>query len=96
MLIDSRQRLLNAAENCQKIEIGGTEIKQISSTKSLGVLIDENLCWNEQIDSIRAIGMIRRAKPYVNFDTLNLIYQSLVLPYFDHCSIWCGETVMKH
>ena len=44
----------------------------------------------------RAIGMIRRAKPYVKIDTLKLMYQSLVLPYFDYCSlVWanCSQTL---
>ena len=40
--------------------------------------------------------MIRRAKPYVKTDTLKLMYQSLVLPYFDYCSlVWanCSQTL---
>ena len=69
--------------------------------KSLGVIIDKNLCLKEHIDSIsttlsRAIGMIGRAKPYVNTDTLKLMYQSLVLACFDYCSlVWanCSQTL---
>ena len=90
MIIGSRQKLSNTATaNDVMLEINGSEIKQVATTKSLGVLIDENLYWTEQIDSIstkasRVIGMIRRGKPYSS-DTLKLMYQSLVLPYFDYC-----------
>ena len=57
--------------------------------------------WKEQIDSIstkasRAIGVIRRTKKYVKQDTLNVMYHSLVLPYFDYCSfVWgnCSQTL---
>ena len=102
MMIGSRQKLASTAtENSVKLEINGKVIKRVAITKSLGVLVDENLSWNEQIDSVnakvsRAIGMIRRAKPYVTSDTLKLMYQSLVLPYFDYCSlVWrnCNETL---
>ena len=69
-------------------------MKQVYSKKTLGVLIDDNLCWNEQIDNIskkvsKGIGMLRRAKPFVSFETLKYIYQALVQPP------WFGETVGK-
>ena len=102
MIIGSRQRISKIPDDCQtKIEIGCKEVKRVTSTKSLGVIIDDKLCWNEQIDGIstkasRAIGIIRRAKPYVKKDSLEVMYQSLVLPYFDYCSlVWsnCNQTL---
>ena len=64
-------------------------------------MIDENLAWKENIDNLRvkvsrAIGVIRRAKKYVKQDALKLMYNSLVLPYFDYCSlVWnnCSQTL---
>ena len=44
----------------------------------------------------KAIEIIRHAKPYVKKESLELMYQSLVLPYFDYCSlIWgnCNQTL---
>jgi uncharacterized protein YutE (UPF0331/DUF86 family) len=38
--------------------------------------------------------MLRRAKPFVSFETLEYIYQALVQPSFDYCSM-VGETVAK-
>ena len=62
-----------------KIAIRGHEVKQVLTTKSLGIIIDKDLCWKEHIDTIskrvsRAIAMIRRAKPYVNTGCLKLMY----------------------
>ena len=100
--VGSRQKLQNTVMSSNiNIAIGGNEVKQVLTTKRLGVIIDKNLCWKEHIDSIstrvsRAIGMIRLAKTYVNTDTLKLMYQSLVLPYFDYCSlVWanCSQTL---
>ena len=102
MLIGSYKRITNVQnENTMEIKIGNKEINRTKSTKSLGVIIDEHLVWKEHIDSIsikasRAIGVIRRAKKYVRQDTLELMYHSLVLPYFDYCSlVWnnCSQTL---
>ena len=45
------------------IFIGGNKLIRVYVKKSLGTLIDENLCWNEQIDNIgkkvsKGIGML--------------------------------------
>jgi hypothetical protein len=42
MLIGSRQRLAGI-DNEPTINIGGENLRRISKTKSLGILIDENL-----------------------------------------------------
>ena len=77
----------------------GKLLKQVYSKKTLGVLIDDNLCWNEQIDNIskkvsKSISMLRRAKPFVSFETLKYIYQALVQPSLITAP-WFGETVAK-
>ena len=69
--------------------------------KTLGVIIDENLCWDKQIENVskkisKGIGMIRRVKPFVSIGTLTYLYQALIQPHFDYCSmVWgnCGKTL---
>ena len=66
----------------------------------MGILIDENLNWNQQIDNIskkfsQGIGILRRAKHYISQQSLVTLYKSLVQPYFDYCSlVWgnCNQT----
>ena len=66
-------------------------IKQVSTAKSLGVHIDENLIWECHINElskkiasgIRAIERIRYSVPY---KTLLSIYNSLVQPHLNYCS----------
>ena len=102
MIIGSYKRISNLQKEDEiKIRIGDNEIKRVKTTKSLGIVIDENLAWKENIDNLsvkvsRAIGVIRRAKKYVKQDALKLMYNSLVLPYFDYCSlVWnnCSQTL---
>ena len=51
MLIGSRQKLNNLPAP-PAVEINGTHINQLHSTKSLGIVIDENLTWVNHIDTL--------------------------------------------
>ena len=95
MLIGSRQRLAGI-DSEPIINIGGKNLSRVSKTKSLGILMDENLNWNDQIDNIskkasKGIGILRRAKKYISQQSLLTIYHSLVQPYFDYCSLVRGN-----
>ena len=66
MLIGSWQRLAGI-DSEPIINIGEKNLRRVSKTKSLGIFIDENLNWNDQIDNIskkasKGIGILRRAK----------------------------------
>ena len=94
MIICTRQRLSRNSDD-PKIQIGGIGLKRVSVTKSLEILVDENLNWNQQIDNIskkvsKGIGILRRVKQYISRQSLETIYESLILPHFDYCSIWFG------
>ena len=52
MIIGSRQRLRNHDANNLNICVDNTQIKRVQHTKSLGVTIDENLTWKNQVDNI--------------------------------------------
>jgi len=66
-------------------------IKQVSTVKSLGAHIDENLIWECHINElskkiasgIRAIERIRYSVPY---KTLLSIHNSLVQPHLNYCN----------
>ena len=51
MLIGSRQRL-STFDKSPSLSIDDKSIKHLSSTKFLGVHIDENLSWNVHIETI--------------------------------------------
>ena len=93
MIVGSRQRLSQLPTNL-KIEVGGSTIKRVNKTKTLGVIVDEHLAWNNQIENIvskvtKGIGMMRRIKQYVPKPTLIKICNAIVLSHFDYCSmVW--------
>ena len=96
MIIGSRQKLNSIGTNTTNISIAGEQIKRVESTKSLGIIIDEQLKWEEhnskQCKTISArIGMLRRARDFVTQDVLITMYNSLVFPHFTYCStVWHG------
>ena len=100
MLIGSRQRLRSFVHS-PSLKIGGAQISQVPSTKSLGIYIDENFTWNVHIENLSkkiafGIGALKRIRPFVPHRTLRFIYNSLEKPYFDYCNVvWgnCNKTL---
>ena len=102
MLIGSRQKLSTLSESLE-LSIDNVPIKQVFTTKSLGILIDDNMAWHSHIGKLSkkiasSIGAIKRIKPFVSPEILHYIYNALVQPHFDYCSIvWgnCGKTLSE-
>ena len=91
MIIGSRHNL-GKIDKDPVIKIGSETVNQVHTSKSLGVIIDDKLKWKDQIDSIskkvsRGIGAIKLIKPYVPKKCLSQVYNALVQPYFDYCSL---------
>ena len=100
MVIGSRQRL-STFDRSPALKIDNVLIKQVGSTKSLGVHVDEHLTWNTHISHISkkiasGIGAIKRCRPFAPTEALVCAYNAIVQPHFDYCDIvWgnCGETM---
>ena len=80
MLIDFRQKLSTLSESLELL-IDNVPIKQVSTTKSLGILIDDNMTWHTHIDKLSkkiasGIGAIKRIKPFVSPEILHYIYNA--------------------
>ena len=101
-LIGSRQRLSQVSAD-PILSIGYEGIKRVSSTKTLGVVVDEWIIWSDHVDKVakkaaKGIGMLRRSKHLFDRDTLKTIYNAFVLPHFDYCSlVWnnCSKTLQN-
>ena len=57
-------------------------------------MIDESLIWNAQVDKITGkvtsgLGILRRLRDIVDYQTLIITYVSIIQPHFDYCSqVW--------
>ena len=77
MLIGSRQKLSTLSSQ-PELSIDNVPIEKVTSVKSLGIFIDENLRWQMHIDKLSikiASGMeaIKRIKDFVPTPTLHCI-----------------------
>ena len=77
MLIGSRQ-ILRTLPRAPNLCLDGVPIDQVSSAKSLGVYIDENLSWNTHIDQLSKkissrIGALKRIRSFVPPVTLHSV-----------------------
>ena len=100
LLIGSRQRL-STFHNPPSLMIDGAPITHVTSTKSLGVHIDQTLSWNVHVENLckkiaSGIGALKRVRSFVPHETLQSIFMSLVQPHVDYCNSvwgWCGKTL---
>ena len=96
MIIGSRQKISRG----EKIEIyiDNEIIKQADNQKLLGVVIDQTLSWDNQVNIValniaRRITLLTLLSKYVGKDSLNQYYNSYILPIFDYgCLIWGSNT----
>ena len=75
-----------------KISIGSQNISRVKETKTLGVLVDENITWKNHIVATckkisKTIGMMRRVKSVISNESLKRLYRASVLPHFHYCSL---------
>ena len=101
MIIGSKKRLGLVA--CDPIiNVGNLKINRVETTKSLGLMIDESLNWSAHVDHIfkkvaSGLAILRKVREILDFDTLIIIYQSIIQPYFDYCAqVWgcLGKTLV--
>ena len=76
------------------LQISGKCIKQETHTKFLGVIVDEEISWNKQIDYVtrkmsKYIGVLYKARHCLSLDILLNLYYNLIYPYISYCTlIW--------
>ena len=105
MLISTKQKgsSLRSRNEALELKIRENELDVVQKTKYLGVQIDCNLDWKDQIKAVstkvsRAIGYLRRAKSFLPMASLKTLYTGIVEPHFRYCCfVWgcAGSTVIN-
>ena len=98
MIFASSRKKLNYSK---KLYIGDDEVSVVNHTKFLGTIIDQNLRWTNHISYIKkkiakGIGILSKARKYLNSDSLKTLYHSFIYPYLDYCiEVW-GSACITH
>ena len=91
MFIASRQKV-STIPGEPSVVTSENRIERVGTYKCLGLGLDESWTWEYPISPIvskvsMVLGVLRRLKPLLPKSTLVLIYNSLIQPHFDYCSI---------
>ena len=84
------------SQNELMLLINGKPISKVDECKFLGVFIDSSLTWRTHIHKMitkisQSIGIIGRAKGFMNPTQLALLYNTMVLPHLQYCIINWGN-----
>ena len=80
-----------------KLLIDGQNINEVQKTKFLGIIIDNQMTWKWHINYIagkiaRGIGMLIKARQFLNKVGLMSLYYSFIYPYLTYCNHIWGAT----
>lgn len=95
MVIGSRQRLAKIKDCDLNIHINGVRLKRVHSLKHLGVIIDENMTWHDQVNNIKkkvlsGLYMLKKGRDLFPMQTQSLIFKSVIAPHIDYCDVIWG------
>ena len=101
-MVIGTEQMLTQMGSISKIKIGSSYLKRVVKTKSLALIIDDNLRWEEHIDYIcsktkRSIGIISRTKGVIPTGSSIQLYKSLVEPCFRYGNtVWglCNDNLI--
>ena len=84
-----------------KLKINGENIKQVNSTKFLGIIIDSKLTWKQHIAHIqhkisKTTGIICKTRHYVSLKVLRMLYYTLIYPYLHYGNIVWANTYQSN
>ena len=96
MIIGSRQKLLAESHNEINIKLEDQVISKGDHAKSLGLISDNRLSWSNHVNELckkvtSSRGALRRIRPLISQSTAVLVYNSLIQPHFDYCSLVWGS-----
>ena len=93
MVIGSRQRLASFE---LRVTVDSEPVRQVTSAKTLGLTLDENLTWQSHFEVISkkvssGIGALKRMRGLIDRETTIKVYKEFIEPYFSYCApVWDG------
>ena len=83
------------------LKINNHDIERVNTMKFLSVLLDDNLSWKEHIKYLenkmaKNIGLIYRAKPFLDKESLLVLYYSYIHSYLNYVNLAWGSTYLTN
>ena len=95
MIMSGKGKKFN--ENDCEIMIDNYTLKCVDRINFVGLILDNKFTWKYHIDHIykkvcRTIGLIIKARIILDIDSIVMLYNAIVKPYFIYCNIIWGNT----
>ena len=100
MIIGSCQHLATFNNYELSVSVDNVPVRQVSYTKTLGLILDENLTWRNHVEVITkkissGIGALKRVRGMIDQETAIKAYKGFT--YFSYCApVWDGVTLIVH
>ena len=96
-LFHSKQRNAKVPDTLPDLFIDNIKLERKKITKFLGVLVDENLSWENHIDLIntkvsKSIGILYKSRNILNKNLLKQLYFSFIHCYLNYANIVWAST----
>ena len=95
MIVTSRQKHQMCPLSLY-LTIDNIPVEQVRSHKILGTIIDEQLCWKNQINSVckklsRNVYLLNRLKPYIDSNARKMFFYAHCISHINYAStVWSG------
>ena len=92
LLFDYRKKQNNVLE----LNVSGNIIKSVKCTKFLGVILDNNLSWDNHFDQLRSkinqnYALLCRSKKLLNVHGMKILYYALIYSHLSYCIVLWGS-----
>ena len=98
MLITTKQKRKGLGNADIDLNYNDDQLQTISSSKILGVFVDNNLCWSEHVKHITKkiasnVWLLSKIKTYLPLEHRVQFYKSYIQPHIDFCNIIWGNAL---
>jgi len=98
MLFGSQHKLKNYVLD---IRLKQEKLEQVHIFKYLGMWFDSNLKWNTHVEKTASkisqkIGILKRLRIFIDQNTMNMLYNAIILPHIDYCCPIWTSAAKKH
>ena len=84
----------NKDKSTTRYQVSGTELRNVSSYKDLGVIMANDLTWTKHLNGTdhnanKVVGLLKRTVGSKNKDIFSILHKSLVRPILEYASpVW--------
>ena len=95
-LLERHKKLARISNQDLDINIKGIRLKKTNQCKHLGIILDENMLWSNQVDHVikkvsTGLYFLRKSTNVLPKHVQSMLYKTIIAPHFDYCNIVWGR-----